>query len=219
MEEMAVEFNYEQIDGFFTRNDRRFYHFHAQTAPESGHFVEIGSWKGRSAFCMASELERLGKATRLTCVDTWEGSEEHAEHSSIQKGTLYDEFLTNISRYQHRIQPMRLPSLEAAATFPDRSLDFVFIDAAHDYENVKADIHAWAPKVKPSGVLAGHDYYTWPGVRQAVDEVIGNDVTIFDGLWSTSEERQDLRPFYLVEYYKRGLRNFREWFFGTKKAG
>ena len=71
----------------------------------------------------------------------------------------------------------------AAATYPDQSLDFVFLDADHDYESVKADIAAWLPKVKPGGILAGHDYMCgWPGVDRAVAEAF-NAVTFQDNSW------------------------------------
>jgi hypothetical protein len=50
-------------------------------------------------------------------------------------------------------------------------LDFVFLDAAHDYDNVKADITAWRSKVKSGGYLGGHDYQLiFPGVMKAVQE-------------------------------------------------
>src|SRR3990167_310454 len=49
-------------------------------------------------------------------------------------------------------------------------VDFLFIDGGHDYEQVKADIEAWSDKV--SGKIAFHDYGSWPGVTQAVDEAI-----------------------------------------------
>ena len=70
---------------------------------------------------------------------------------------------------------LRMPSLEAVEKFEDHSLDFVFIDASHEYEDVKKDIAAWIKKVKPGGVIAGHDYYIndfdyFPGVKQAVNE-------------------------------------------------
>jgi predicted O-methyltransferase YrrM len=66
-------------------------------------------------------------------------------------------------------------SLDAVNLFSDQSLDFVFIDASHEYEDVKNDINAWFPKVKVGGVLAGHDYYEnndfAPGVKMAVNEI------------------------------------------------
>lgn len=49
-------------------------------------------------------------------------------------------------------------SWEVAHMFPDRSLDFVYIDAEHDYNNVKRDIEAYWPKVREGGMFAGHDY-------------------------------------------------------------
>jgi len=49
----------------------------------------------------------------------------------------------------------------------------VYIDAAHDYENVKKDILVWLPKVKQGGIIAGHDVIIG-GVKQAVVEIFGN---------------------------------------------
>jgi ADP-heptose:LPS heptosyltransferase len=66
------------------------------------------------------------------------------------------------------------PSAEAAAQVPDASLDYVFIDADHSYEGCRDDIAAWLPKVRPGGLLGGHDYgrsaYPREGVKPAVDE-------------------------------------------------
>ena len=136
-------------------------------------FVEIGSWKGMSASYMAVEILNSNKNIELYCVDTWEGSNEgiHIYDSSVQNNTLYEDFLQNINPVSHAIKPIRLASVEAAATFEDNSLDFIFIDASHDYVNVKADLNAWYPKLKRTGVFAGHDYKPgFPGVLLAVAE-------------------------------------------------
>jgi hypothetical protein len=60
------------------------------------------------------------------------------------------------------------------------SLDFAFIDGNHRYEHVRADLHAWWPKIRAGGLLSGHDYGVcrdatgqW-GVRCAVDEFSAN---------------------------------------------
>lgn len=77
-----------------------------------------------------------------------------------------------IAPYGGRAALLRLSTVEAALRFPDRHFDFVFIDADHTYEGVSADIDAWRPKVRPGGMLLGHDYNhrDFPGVVRAVDE-------------------------------------------------
>lgn len=64
-----------------------------------------------------------------------------------------------------------LPSIKAAKHVEDGWADFIFIDAAHSYEAVSADLRAWSSKVRPGGWFGGHDYYEgFPGVIRAVDE-------------------------------------------------
>ena len=66
-----------------------------------------------------------------------------------------------------RVGLLRAYSPAAAKEFADGWLDFVYVDANHSYPAVAADLHAWWPKVRPGGFLAGHDY---------VDGVIGGSV-------------------------------------------
>lgn len=53
---------------------------------------------------------------------------------------------------------VRKPSLEALADFADESLDFVYIDGNHEADYPYDDIAGWAKKVRPGGIVAGHDY-------------------------------------------------------------
>ena len=55
-----------------------------------------------------------------------------------------------------------------------RKVDMVFHDAAHDYKTLKTEIEAWLPRVRAKGIIAAHDYTSvhWPGVLQAVDELL-----------------------------------------------
>lgn len=63
-------------------------------------------------------------------------------------------------------------------------MDFIFIDASHDYENVLKDIKAWYPKCKQdTGVISGHDYSWGPEVKQAVHD-------FFDPLELTVQEQE-----------------------------
>jgi predicted O-methyltransferase YrrM len=137
--------------------------------PSKSHFVEVGVWKGMSAAYMAVEIINQEKDIKFDCVDTWEFvSEEKTGISEDCYEDLYNIFLKNISSVKHIITPVKKISWEAANDYEDKSLDFIFIDAAHDYDSVKKDIEAWFPKLKDNGVIAGHDYELQ--VQDAVDE-------------------------------------------------
>lgn len=119
----------------------------------------------------------------LMMVDSWEGDgAAYAAHSGDWHARLHAD--KQEAYYQHakaaayfardRSTIYRLRSTVAAALFEDDFFDFVFIDADHSYVGCKADIDAWAPKLKPGGLLSGHDYdhpdFPEFGVKRAVDD-------------------------------------------------
>jgi len=167
---------YEKIDGFFNDHDFIFLRKMLEKFSGPSHFVEIGSYKGRSSSYMAVEIVNSGKSITFDCVDTWQGSEEHQqgqsfEDSDVVNNQLYEVFISNMKSVEGYYNAKRMSSIEAAETYLDNSLDFVFIDAAHDYDSVKQDIISWLPKVKKGGIISGHDYPHSP-VRQAVNELL-----------------------------------------------
>lgn len=128
-------------------------------------FVEVGCWKGKSTSYMAVEIANSGKNIDFFCVDNWVDREVH------------EIFTSNMSNLTDYYIPIKCNSLDAANKFDDGSLDFVFLDASLNYAGVKNDIHSWIPKIKPGGILAGHDYYVdgvnwFPEVKDAVDELL-----------------------------------------------
>ena len=167
--------------------------------PSDSTFVEVGSWKGKSAAYMAVEIENSNKDIRFYCVDTWEGS---VEHDHIDLSNLHQTFLDNMRPVEHRYIPLKMTSLEASRKFKDNSLDFVFLDASHEYEDVKKDILAWLPKVKPGGVLAGHDYYEGgeyhPGVKLAADELLGDFEASENCFVYHKDKLRDFPPVYFI---------------------
>jgi len=87
--------------------------------------------------------------------------------------------------YPTRTKILKGISWEMAAKVEDESLDFVFIDASHMYEEVKKDILAWTPKVKPKGWIMGHDYCPrWGGVMQAVNEIFDTPLKLEHSIWA-----------------------------------
>lgn len=138
--------------------------------PTGAHFVEVGTWKGKSACYMAVEIINSGKRIKFDCVDTWAFVPTQADLAFDLYGDLYTTFLKNINPVKEYVTPVRAVSWEAANYYADKSLDFVFIDAAHDYESVSKDIAAWYPKVKDGGAIGGHDYNPYTGVFKAVND-------------------------------------------------
>ena len=101
----------------------------------------------------------------------------------VEEDRLYDLFLKNTESLNHIILPIRKASVDVAKDFEDRSLDVVFIDANHDYIEVKKDIEAWLPKVKFGGIISGHDYPGWDGVVRAVNEAFPVGVVLNQNCW------------------------------------
>jgi glycosyltransferase involved in cell wall biosynthesis len=160
------------VDGWCDYRD--FYSYVAQTIPEGAEIVEIGSWQGQSIVHLCQRLQDLGKAATVNCVDTWKGEQNQPSHLQVvdkHGGSILGKFTENIeaAKVAGMIKVTVGDSAESASQFEDGSMDFIFIDAAHDYDSVVKDLAAWWPKLKEGGIFAGHDY-PWHEVEKAVNE-------------------------------------------------
>ena len=159
-----VKHYYQNIEGFFTWPD--FYTEAVRNIPNNGVMVEVGVFRGKSFSFLMTEIANSGKNIRAYGVDDFKSLMGWRIEESI-----HEAFLLNLAPHAGKYQLFAMSSVEAAAMFSYAIIDFCFIDASHDYENVLRDIRAWLPKMKPGSVIAGHDYTDeWPGVRQAVSE-------------------------------------------------
>jgi hypothetical protein len=130
--------------------------------------AEIGVWKGQYSklFCEAG--------LAWTCVDPWQSYPAYDDNKN-KPDEIHQAFLkatATLSPYGATF--LRMPSVDAAKLVPDQSLDVVYIDGNHIAEFVRADVEAWLPKVKPGGLICGHDYRVNPKkpfiqVKQAID--------------------------------------------------
>lgn len=144
----------------------------------NSHFVEVGVWKGQSSCFMAVEIINSGKNIKFDCVDTWEYVETSSEIKEEQFENLYNIFLKNINPVKNNINIVKSLSWDGAKYYEDGTLDFVFIDAGHDYNSVTKDLTAWFPKIKNGGTIAGHDYHYDVGVYKAVNEFFNGNSNI-----------------------------------------
>jgi hypothetical protein len=142
----------------------------AEVGVARGEFSEsiLGNWRGM----------------HLISIDPWlqVAPEQYVDRYNMPQGEqdrLHDETRERLARYGDRSSVWRLTSVEASRRVPHHSLDFVYIDARHDYDSVREDLACWFDKVRPGGVIAGHDYMDARlergvyGVKSAVDEFFG----------------------------------------------
>jgi len=173
---MSIE-KAEKIFGWLPTSELRWLR---QQASIHQKIVEIGSFMGRSTRVLAENTRGT-----VTAVDTWAGSDEQ-QHRDILDGKpadwLFKEFKLNMAGLTN-VAVMRMLSLDAAKALVGNTYDMVFIDASHDYDNVKADIEAWLPLTAPGGLFCGHDFHSGaPGVMRAVAERFPN-ARVFESIW------------------------------------
>jgi predicted O-methyltransferase YrrM len=133
-------------------------------------FVEIGVWKGKSAIYMAEKIKTSGKNIKFWAIDIFNGS-GYEYDKDVLEGTLLEKYHINIEPVKDFIETLIGDSKELHEKFENESIDFLFLDADHEYRAVKEDLRLWFPKIKKGGIIAGHDYNESScGVRQAVDE-------------------------------------------------
>lgn len=152
------------------------------TEPRGYQFAEVGVYLGRSVAYLASEAKRRGISLDVYAIDLW-------------PDVMFDQFWPSMVTLglDTCVRPLRGISWEMARPFGPRSFDAVFIDAAHDRESVTKDSTAWLPKVKPGGVIAGHDIKHIP-VRQAVTAVFGTAWTERHKCWVVEVQDGKAQP-------------------------
>lgn len=146
-------------------------------AKEMQTVVELGSWKGKSTHAICSS-----GCPSVTAIDTWAGSAFEPEaHAEARSGSVLEMFKNNTKEFTN-LKMIQMDINEAVSQFEDKSIDMVFIDAGHTYEEVKNDIEKWLPKARV--LLCGHDHTpAWSGVIQAVQELLGGPDEIHDTIW------------------------------------
>lgn len=151
--------------------------------------VEIGVWKGHSISFLANEIKNRGYVAEIYAVDLWDDTYKWENptqlHLREQVPYLYDIYTENKKRFcvSDMIIDLKGLSWEMADNFEDGTVDFVFIDADHEYTSVVKDITAWLPKIRKGGMISGHDYNNPCGVKQAVTELIEDFQLSSDGVW------------------------------------
>ncbi len=147
------------------------------TARRMESVIELGSWKGKSTHAICSS-----GCPKVLAIDTWKGSAFEPEaHAEAASGSVFEEFKNNTKQFKN-LKWIQGDINDCVEMVGDQSVDMIFIDAGHTYEEVKNDIRKWKSKARI--LLCGHDYgYGWPGVIQAVSEELGGPDFVEYTIW------------------------------------
>ncbi|MBU2060045.1 MAG: class I SAM-dependent methyltransferase [Gammaproteobacteria bacterium] len=117
---------------------------------------KIGAELGVFYGAYSEVLLKSNPGLKLYCIDPWV-----SRSADDRRGRWFVQHIKKILK-QYDFEIIRKVSRDALQDIPDGSLDFVYIDAAHDFDNVIFDIIEWSKKVRAGGIVSGHDYFNLP---------------------------------------------------------
>ncbi len=175
----------EDIPGYMPLVDLQTLEILAQRVPPGGIIVELGSFLGKSSWALSKSCD---PSVKVYCIDYWdpkylEGPKMRGLFKESELDDMLEQFKKNVSDC-----PNIIPIRDGSYTVPwpeDRKIDLVFIDACHSSPHVDNDVECWIKRLKPNGVLAGHDFkpYKYPDVAKVVmkkSEELGIPFKLFD---------------------------------------
>ena len=121
--------------------------------------AEIGVAEGRNSLVLCTHIPDI----ELYCVDLWDvyyRAQFKLKSKAKQEEALA---LAHEKLDQYGVTFIHKPSMKAVDDFEDESLDFIYIDADHAFDFVMQDLIEWSKKVRPGGIVSGHDYYRFRG--------------------------------------------------------
>ena len=115
--------------------------------------VEVGVEQG----IFSESLCKNNPELKLYAIDPWEAYPGYRLNKTQKDvATHYNDAKTRLAPYNCKL--VKKFSLDAVKDFSDQSLDFVYIDGNHNFQNCTNDIAEWTKKIKFGGIIAGHDY-------------------------------------------------------------
>ncbi len=171
------------IDGWLSDSEGELLYELAKKVPSGQAIVEIGSWNGKSTVWLAKGTE-AGQRNKVHSIDSHSGSKAHISEGETN---TYPVFINNLTKagVQDIVVPLVKTSAEALKRWRE-GIGLLWIDATHEYEDVKRDFLSWEPYLLPGARVAFHDC-DQVGPAQVVKEYINhsNDFTIVQQVATT----------------------------------
>ena len=125
--------------------------------------AEIGVWRGATA----RHLLRCPRVAKLYGIDPFLAYDDWWAHIGQDVLDAHRAEVVRDLGAHPRFELLQTTSGEAAKQLG--TLDFVFIDGNHAGPQVRRDLENYWLRLRPGGLLSGHDYRTLPAVKEAVD--------------------------------------------------
>ena len=163
LDDLIVQrFNIRDDGSLPLKSNGRTRKFLAQFMGEIGYTIgaEIGVMKGK----YSKDLCTFNPNLRLKCVDPWLSFRNSTEDSYLSFRRTTQKKMDVYYRWacerlkNYNVEIIRKTSMEAVRDIADESLDFVYIDANHQFDYVMLDLICWSKKVRIGGMISGHDY-------------------------------------------------------------
>jgi predicted O-methyltransferase YrrM len=122
--------------------------------------IEIGVMKGEYAMTLLSKWREF---EHYYGIDAWEQQKNYADGTNVgnrEHMRLYQHTLKTLTERfgKNRITLIRNYSTLALPKFKKDSIDFIYVDARHDYCGSSEDINNYYSVLKCDGLMAGHDF-------------------------------------------------------------
>ena len=120
--------------------------------------AEVGVGRGDFAAMMRANCPAC---RTYHLVDVWTQQDKYADFFNVDNGqqeATYQAALNLLKPWENKTVVHRMYSAEASKLIPNHSLDWVYIDARHDYCSVSQGLLSYWPKLRPGGLLTEHDY-------------------------------------------------------------
>lgn len=150
---------------------------------------EVGVFEGE----YADILWKSGKFSKLYLVDRFFGRTANFG-KEIDDAASLEPLLVEKFKKENGIDVVKSDSVDFLLNQPKNSLDFVYIDTLHTYEQTIRELNAAHDCVKNNGYICGHDYCGWfQGVIDAVQEFVGKHKLNY-----TITENEEEFPSYVI---------------------
>lgn len=179
--------------------------------------IEIGSFEGTYSKYILENWPG-----HLYLVDVWRKLDytEYTDGSNKPNAKkIINNVFDNLSGFEDRSTIIRTTSEQAVSIFRDNFFDFIYIDANHKYKYVIIDLILWYPKLRPGGIMAGHDFIADYSLEKC--DINGdthvwldnNGVSEYAGMFGVNKAVDDFCSLRKIKYETTTDEYLKTWFF------